>query len=252
MKSSVRTCESYLLTQADIGTSSPDWHRSVFQGLADRLGPQSGFPCPFSRNAFKNGLLRFAFVENTSDSSYRHLGRALAEYVELSRDWNGDINTAYPLLVAFSQEAAAAQTVEEYHEFGWTVLQKLHEIDPAPWPEGVGADPDSPFWSMCFNGMPLFCNMSHPAHRIRKSRNLGEHFIFVINPRERFDDVAGDTPSGRKLRAAIRGRIAAYDQSEHCLQLGTYGSGAVEWQQYGIIEESAERTERCPFMFRNP
>ena len=70
MKSSVRTCESYLLTQADIGTSSPDWHRSVFQGLADRLGPQSGFPCPFSRNAFKNGLLRFAFVENTSDSSY--------------------------------------------------------------------------------------------------------------------------------------------------------------------------------------
>ena len=126
MKSSVRTCESYLLTQADIGTSSPDWHRSVFQGLADRLGPQSGFPCPFSRNAFKNGLLRFAFVENTSDSSYRHLGRALAEYVELSRDWNGDINTAYPLLVAFSQEAAAAQTVEEYHEFGWTVLQKLH------------------------------------------------------------------------------------------------------------------------------
>lgn len=242
---------SSLVKQIHVGETTRDWHTKVLLDLGQRLGSGSAFPCPFSRNAFQKNLLHFIFVEGDDETSYRHLAQGLAEYVELSRDWDGDLNTAYPLLVAFSTEAITAKTVEEYHEFGWTVLQRLHELDPMPWPDDVGVDPDTPFWSMCFNGMPLFSNMSNPAHRIRRSRNLGEHFILVINPRERFDVVAGDTSAGRKLRASIRARIAAYDEAEHCRQLGTYGSGAVEWQQYGIIEENSERADQCPFMFRN-
>jgi N-omega-hydroxy-L-arginine synthase len=102
---------------------------------------------------------------------------------------------------------------------------------------------------MCFNGMPLFCNMSNPAHRVRRSRNLGEHFILVINPRERFDIFAGDSPSGRQVRSNIRNRIARYDGTPHSLQLGSYGNGGVEWSQYGLIEDNIERTDKCPFKF---
>lgn len=246
-----QTSESQLVDQLSISETTNDWRAKILYDLGRRLGSGSTFPCPFSRNAFNKGLLRFIFVEGNDETSYRHLALGLAEYVELSRDWNGDLNTAYPLLVAFSTDAIVAESVEAYHEFGWTALQRLHELDPMPWHDDVGVDPDTPFWSMCFNGMPLFCNMSNPAHRIRRSRNLGDHFILVINPRERFDVVAGDTSAGRKLRASIRTRIAAYDEAEHCRQLATYGSGAVEWQQYGIIEENAERADRCPFLFRN-
>ena len=74
---------------------------------------------------------------------------------------------------------ARARTVEDYHAFGWRILTDLHDLDPAPWPDEVPADPDSPGWSMCFNGMALFCNMSSPAYRKRRSRNLGGHFVIV-------------------------------------------------------------------------
>lgn len=226
-----------------------DWYHSVLMDVESRLGNDRDFPCIFSKNAFKNGALRFIFVENIEQDGILHLAEGLVEYVELSKEWNGSLNTAYPLVVAFSLGAIKGESVEGYHKFGWRVLQKLHEVDPAPWPAEVGTNPDAPSWSMCFNGMPLFCNMSHPAHRVRRSRNLGEHFLIVVNPRERFDIVAGDTPSGRKVRSNIRNRIALYDGVVHCPQLASYGNGGIEWWQYGISEENIERTDKCPFRF---
>jgi N-omega-hydroxy-L-arginine synthase len=141
--------------------------------------------------------------------------------------------------------------VSEYHAFGWRVLQKLHEIDPAPWPEEVGKNADSHSWSMCFNGMQLFCNMSSPAHRARRSRNLGERFVLIINPRERFDVFAGDTTSGRKVRSNIRKRIQRYDGIPHSSELGSYGTKGLEWWQYGLTDDDIKRTGSCPFKFRD-
>ncbi|WP_327070981.1 YqcI/YcgG family protein [Kitasatospora sp. NBC_01250] len=242
---------SIIIPQAQVGAVGADWHREVLRDVESRLA-DPGFPCVFSRNAFRKQLLRFVFVENTARGGLQHLADGLAEYVELSRAWDGSLDTSYPLIAAFLPDAVAARSVEEYHAFGWRVLQELHEIDPAPWPAEVGTDPHSDSWSMCFNGMPLFCNMSSPAHQVRRSRNLGDHFILVINPRERFDIFAGDTPSGRKVRSNIRRRIARYDGAAHSWQLGSYGAGGVEWLQYGLIEENAERTDKCPFLSREP
>ena len=101
--------------------------------------------------------------------SIRRLGEGLAEYVELSRRWDGQLDTAYPLVVAFAPDTTDAQSVDECHAFGWRVLEQLHEIDPDPWPEEVGKNADSPSWSMSFNGMQLFCNMSSPDHRARQA-----------------------------------------------------------------------------------
>ncbi|MFC9229879.1 YqcI/YcgG family protein [Streptomyces decoyicus] len=240
-----------LVSQARISEDGKDWHRAALKDIESRL-EDPGFPCVFSRNAFRKQLLKFIFVEDGETSGIQHLGEGLQEYVELSRAWDGRLDTSYPLVVAFSPDALDAHSVDDYQAFGWKVLQGLHEIDPEPWPEGVGTDPDSPAWSMCFNGMPLFINMSNPAHRTRRSRNLGEHFVLVINPRERFDIFAGDTPSGRKVRSNIRNRIGRYDGTPHSLQLGSYGAGALEWFQYGLVEENIERTDKCPFAFKKP
>lgn len=238
-----------LICQKRLSEEAKDWHRAVLNHLELRFGSDSGFPCVFSKNAFRKKILKFIFVENVEPRGIQHLAEGLKEYVEISNDWEGTLDTAYPLLVAFSLDAISAGTVEDYHAFGWDVLQKLHEVDSAPWPEKVANDPESQHWSMCFNGMPLFFNMSNPAHQVRQSRNLGEHFILVINPRERFDIFAGDNPGGRKVRSNIRGRIGRYDKSPHASQLASYGAGGIEWWQYGLVEENVERTDKCPFMF---
>ncbi|WP_326952353.1 YqcI/YcgG family protein [Amycolatopsis sp. NBC_01286] len=237
-----------LISQTRAGEDADGWHRAVLDDVESRLADPE-FPCVFSRNAFKKRLVKFIFVEHRGRREIRRLGEGLRDYVELSRAWDGRLDTAYPLVVAFSREAVAARTVDDYHTFGWKILQELHEIDPAPWPDDIGRDPRSGAWSMCFDGMPLFCNMSSPAHRVRRSRNLGGHFILVINPRERFDVFAGDTPSGRKVRSNIRDRIGRYDGIPHSWQLGSYGAGALEWCQYGLVEDNIERVDKCPFEF---
>ncbi|MCS7482449.1 YqcI/YcgG family protein [Umezawaea endophytica] len=224
------------------------WHRVAFDEVESRL-VDPDFPCVFSKNAFRKKIVKFIFVEDAGSDGVRHLAEGLTEYVELSRQWDGRLDTASPLVVAFSLDAVKVRTVDDYHAFGWRVLAALHEVDPAPWPEGVGRDPDSEAWSMCFDGMPLFFNMSSFAHRVRRSRNLGEYFKLIVNPRERFDVFAGDTPSGRRVRTNIRNRIERYDGTPHSWQLGSYHGGALEWQQYGLVEENADRADKCPFAF---
>lgn len=249
MEQSKNPIDAKLISQVEIEKNGKAWHVLVFKDIASRLSGDSEFPCIFSKNAFRKQLIKFIFVETIEEESWQYLAEGLTEYVELSKRWDGNLDTAYPLIVAFSLEVIQAKSVEDYQNFGWQVLQKLHEIDPDPWPEKVAHTPQDPLWSMCFKGMQLFCNMSNPAHSIRKSRNLGQHFILVINPRERFDIFAGNNPSGKKVRANIRNRIECYDGVPHALQLGSYENGGLEWTQYGLIEENIERTDRCPFKF---
>lgn len=181
-RATVRQNFNRLISQPRIEAEDGSWHSAAYRDVESRLGGDAGFPCVFSKNAFRKQLLKFLFVEDVEAEGMQHLAEGLKEYVEVSREWDNTLDTAYPLVVIFSRDAIANQTVEGYHAFGWKILQKLHEIDDAPWPEEVAIDPDSPGWAMCFDGMPLFCNMSSPAHQVRRSRNLGAHFVLVIGP----------------------------------------------------------------------
>jgi len=189
----------------------------------------------------------FSFVEDISDAAISAAGRDIKEYGALSRRWNGKLNSAVPLVMAFSQKAADFDQLSDYQTFGWNTLQDLHLRDPSPWPENVARQVHSPFWSFCHSDMQLFVNMSIPAHEKRLSRNLGQHFLFIINPRERFDIVAGDTPEGNKVRAQIRRRCQAYDGHPHAPVLGSYEKGELEWIQYALPEENGAPPMACPF-----
>tara|TARA_R110001606_G_scaffold8479_2_gene37433 strand:- start:27238 stop:28035 length:798 start_codon:yes stop_codon:yes gene_type:complete len=247
-KQSVTPTVTILQSQPYVAATAQGWHRRAYDDVYQRLATESGFPCVFSKNAIRKGLLKFIFIEGNAPEDVCRLARGLMSFVEISTDWNGDLNTAYPLVVAFSHEATQAQSLDEFHAFGWQILQRLHARDTHPWPEDVSYDPASASWSMCFGRMPIFCNMSNPAHIHRASRNLGDHFKFVINPRERFDKVAGNTPSGPKARANIRSRILAYDGQPHSPQLGSYGEQSLEWWQYALPDRNVERRDDlCPF-----
>lgn len=230
--------------------TEPAWHREVHDDLAARLTPPSAFPCTFSQNAFRRGLLRFAFVETLDKPGLAALREDLGAYVREAREWDGQVNTASPLIVAFSHAAIAPGPLAAQQQAGWKVLQDWIDHDPAPWPADVAPDPTAPYWSLCHDGMQLFVNMSSPAHQKRKSRNLGRHFLFVVNPRTRFDVVAGDTPEGRRVRAVIRERAEAYDGMAHAPQLGLYQKGELEWVQYALPDENTPPPARCPIAAR--
>lgn len=240
-----------LAFQPDIETSPlPGWRGDCASELLETLRPPSQFPCVFSQNACQRRRIVFSFVEGLDDASLAGAADDLAAYLRRADAWDGQVATAEPLAVLFSPETVRDSTVAGYHAIGWRILQYWHDHDPHPWPDGVSRDPHQPFWAMCYRGIQLFVNMSAPAHAVRRSRNLGRAFTFIINPRERFDIVAGDDPRGRRVRATIRDRIAAYDGVGHSPQLGSYEAGEIEWWQYGLAETNAPRTDACPFRLR--
>ena len=239
-----------LIAQSELarpGHSGADWHGAVLADLAQRLTPPSGFPCTFSQNAFRRELTRFIFVEGDTPADRAATRADLSAYIAEARGWDGQVNTARPLVIAFSPAAVPPGDLASYHAFGWRILQDWHDNDPAPWPEDVSRDPDTPYWSMCFDGMQLFVNMSAPAHVTRKSRNLGRHFLFIVNPRERFDVVAGETPDGARVREVIRARAEAYDGLPHAPVLGKFLKGELEWPQYALPDDNENFPSACPF-----
>jgi N-omega-hydroxy-L-arginine synthase len=226
------------------------WRNVIAKEILNKIGECSGFPCPFSQSAAKNGRLLFTFIDDNDSNSLHQSANDLREYLKRAARWDGKVSTAEPLLMAFNPEKFSADCVEAYHEMGWKVLQFWHDNDPEPWPMDVSVDPHSPFWSMCFAGIQIFVNMSNPAHKLRLSRNLGDAMIFVINPRKRFDQVAGDNPQGHKIREIVRQRIEAYDAISPSPVLGHYEAGDIEWLQYGLTESNAPRKDQCPFHSR--
>lgn len=240
-----------LLTQAELARLPPgDWRRGVYDDLAARLSPPSEFPCVYSQNAFRRGLIRTALVDQPGKAGLRAAGEDIAAYLADCRHWDGQVNSAKPLLIAFSPTVARFDSLEQYRAFGWRALQFWHDHDDTPWPEEVSPVPEQPFWSFCYRGTQLFVNMSTPLHARRKSRNLGRCFILVVNPRERFDVVAGDTPEGRRIRALIRARATAYDGLPHSPLLGSYQKGELEWVQYFLPDGNDTPPGRCPFRVR--
>ena len=237
--------------ETDAGALAP-WQQAAALGFLERLRMPTNFPCFFSQNACRRGRILFAFVDSLAPKDLARAADDLGAYVRRSREWDGDVATAEPLVVLFDPATVSADTVEAWHDIGWKVLQAWHDLDPAAWPDEVSRVPSSPFWTMCFAGMQLFVNMSNPAHRIRRSRNLGRAFAFIINPRERFDIVAGDNPRGRAVRERLRKRIHAYDGLPHSPALGSFEAGEIEWWQYGLKETNAAPSGTCPMRMRKP
>jgi FPC/CPF motif-containing protein YcgG len=241
-------CQSeFASPQSEVGDA---WKIQAFHDIRDRLDPPSNFPCLFSQTAFRKSNLLFSFVHDLSENSMQQSASELKDYVDRCEGWDGTLSSAEPLLVIFNPNNVHADECDTYNAIGWNVLQRWHALDPSPWPSEVSQEPSNAFWTMCFAGTQLFVNMSHPAHIVRKSRNLGGSLTFVVNPRERFDIVAGDNVTGRQVRRRIRDRILDYDGQGHSPDLGSYQAGELEWPQYGLNETNEPRSDTCPFQMR--
>ncbi|MFS0827518.1 YqcI/YcgG family protein [Pseudomonas phoenicis] len=203
------------------------------------------FPCLFGRKAMAARTCHVLFARARTAAA--DIARGAAQYIDLVRTAPAKARIGSPLL-AFIQTDEHS-TLAAQQTWAWSILQGMHALDPRPWPASLTQDPHDPQWAFCFNGMPLFVNMSFPGHRLMKSRHLGPHIVFVINPRENFDEVASaNTSSGQGIRAKIRQRVAHYNDGVMPQTLGFFGQpDNFEWQQYQLHETGALEPQRCPF-----
>jgi FPC/CPF motif-containing protein YcgG len=241
-----------ILTLADAeslraGHRLSPWAGAAYAELVAKVADPA-FPCTFGTVALRKGDLLMAFVEAAEGAARRQgVYDRLVEYTDRMRPLDHVTASLHPLAL-FLPAPAGVRTIEEYFAFGWSLLQWLHDRDPAPWPDRVPRDPDDPAWSFCFGGIPLFVNFKTPAHHQRRSRRMGGAYLLLIQTRDGFDVVAGDTPQGRRARSLIRQKLAAYDPIAPYPELAHFGTTENrEWKQYFVPDDNTPVTGRCPF-----
>lgn len=228
------------------------WAQEMMAQIASRFEMKDGpeFPCVFAQNAFARGnilCMPVSFRNGAYDMEFFYDG--LKDYLEASLEWDGSVNTAQPLLVLFEPVRHLSST-DDYQNLFISSMQYLIDHDPVPWVDGTPTAPEREFWSMCFQGQQIFVNVSHPQNQKRRSRNLCDCMVLVINPRERFDIVAGIHKKGFAMRQKIRENIDLYDDVPRSPLLGHYESGDLEWPQYFLPDSNDTPPLRCPLKFR--
>ncbi len=241
------TQELNLLAEQAHSQDNPDlWPLSAFTQIKS-IASRPDFPCYFAAKAFDTGGQQFLFCDTPdSPATLDNLATSLVEYLNIVERTSGWQALATIMFVVFKPLHPAA-TLEDYHNQGWRILDYLHRHDPKPWPADIPKDIEDPGWTFCFNGVSLFVNMSCPAHVNRKSRNVGDSFAFILQPRAGFDEVAGNNPKGNQVRRMIRARIGRYDTIGPSPALGSYGDGAtLEWKQYALQDNNEPNKAECP------
>lgn len=232
------------------------WGRDQIEAIVEKFdaepGTENGFPCIFAHNAFKRELVHFSLVPLLEDNTYdlQVFEKDLCEYLALCDQWDGNINSHHPLLVVF-QAMKTGQTTQFFEQIFYQSLQHLIDVDDVDWPSSIKLDADHHSWTMCYKGTEIFINVSHPNHDNRRSRNLGEGLVFVLNPRQRFDVVAPATKQGHLIAEKIRKNIDIYDHIPRTDLLGSYALDEHQWKQYMLPDDNDSEPLKCPLNFHN-
>ncbi len=232
--------------QRKAGHLSP-WGAQAYTAFCEKIADPA-FPCTFGTIALKKRKICFVFIEE-SDPSARLEGlvEALTAYAAFI--------TATPLVSAVMQPLAILMpppsgwtTLDDYFYHSWRLLEAVHRRDPQPWPSRIPEEPEAQGWSFCFNGVPLFVNVKTPLHERRRSRKMPGCYLWLVQAREGFDLVAGNTPQGHAARHRIREKLAAYDDLPIYPALGFHNDpDNRDWKEYFIPETNAPITTVCPF-----
>jgi len=207
------------------------------------------FPCTFAAPGFWRGFYRFAFLPDARTlPAAEELAATLDEYLT----WLTTVPPAdepYSVLIAFFEPTPAVDE-PEYRAVFEQLLQRTNVHDPAPWPTQVPQDANHRESTFCFGGRQLFLNANTPAHRHRRSRNLGASLTLVIQPRDAFDKIAN-----AKLRDGIRARIPKFDGIAASPEIGAFGDDRNrEFNGYFLSDDNDEARRRfeatkvCPFL----
>jgi uncharacterized protein len=226
----------------------PVWARFGYEALCRALeSREPGFPCIFGVQTYREGGLRFVFIEDDTDAAgLDALAEGLWAYVMTCRE------IGFTSLIAFfPPNSEDSSTLEEYRKRYWAMLQWLHEHDPVPWPDGVPDDPYDPDWEFCFGGMPMFVPANLPIYAKRRSRR-NPCFAILFQPRFVFDELIAQPQKLANARHLIRTRALAFDDVPVHPTIGVYGeSDNLEWKQYVLPDTSEPVLGECPLRLSN-
>lgn len=236
------------------------WGQSAISHILSKFeneaGPRTAFPCVFARNTVNRGNLRFLLIPYEPDNSRYELSllaSGLRTYIDQINVDALDVNHNRSLLVLFEpvfEPVATLTTTDQFKHIFIEAMQFLLDEDQRPWPSHVSKDPAHRTWTMCFHGCELFVNISHPAHVLRRSRNMGAGLAFIINPRKIFDIAAPANQQGSAITAKIRQNIDTYDDVAHSTLLGSYVLGEAQCRQYMIPDNNEDAPLECPLHFK--
>ncbi len=241
-----------VLVEGSDSVGLPDWVVPAFRQVTSILTGE-GFPCIFARQAnyLKSGWL--CCVDSVETESGRAaVKRAIEAYYGVLKRSTRERSIIMPLMTIV-KPCYPMLSLQEYRDQAWGLFQYLHDNDTEAWPIDVPTDPDRGDWSFCFGGIQLFSNVSDPAHKIHKSRNLGDSLVFAMQPRTNFDLVGGNNRKGRMVRKEIRDRAERYEGRPIAPHLGFYGTPENrEWMQMATkdSEDDVEFPKACPFRFK--
>jgi uncharacterized protein len=235
-------------TLASLRGMVPDWWHEAHSNLSQLLtSSDEWFPCIYAIRAHRNNTLRFVFLKNSSsDAAIFAFAKALSEYVKICHSL-----APYTAFLAFFEADHTNMPLEDHHALFWQVLQRLHEVDPSPWPDHIPIDPAEPLWEFCFDGEPMFVLGSGPAHVTRRSRHSAVRVI-SFQPRFMFDELIASPVLLSRARRIIRERILEMDGIPVHPTIRMYHEdGNREWRQYVIPDDNSPIEGSCPFHARS-
>jgi hypothetical protein len=202
------------------------------------------FPCHFGTVAEKSEKIYYAYVHHKEDPM---LPKIITEFLQQNHKFDNKLG-----LALFVPPEKNTLSFEEYKENFWDIMNFLQINNPLPWPKDQVHDPDEPLWNFCFNGEPLFVFANFPAYQNRRSRNLGNSLVIMIQSVDIFNGIEPGTPSGAKARKNIRERIKRYDYIEPHPNLG-HARAAVKhpWKLYVLPDDMNKLKGKCPFQHKD-
>ena len=196
------------------------------------------FPCLAAKGVFNSGGHDVhVYGELISLRSARRMASDLRRFATDSRATEGWMKSFVAIFPHHAPEN------EETFERGmWTLLQNLHDCEPADssWDASVSSDPAEADFSFSFAGVAMFVVGMHAASS-RLARRF-QHPAIVFNPRAQFDRLRAN---GRfeRLRAVVRDREVALQGSINP-NLADFGEASDARQYSGRATESEWQ---CPF-----
>lgn len=164
--------------------------------LLGEMVARSDYPCLGARSVFRRDAAEI-HVLPSMDGSLDALAGALRTF-GAAHDGSEELAS---FVTVFREPVPT--TEEEFEAALWGVLQRLHDIDEAPWPADVAQDPDDPRFAFSFAGTPFFIVGLHPWSS-RKARRSPLPMM-VFNLHRQFERLRADGQFER-MRTMIRRR----------------------------------------------
>lgn len=196
----------------------------------------------FCTNCLQKNKLHFHFVENSDNlSSLKELYQAILDFLVVIDNNSNDKDVNLITLIVFFNPNEVCDSIDEYANKSWKVLNELHKLDEVKWPNEIPKDVDDSKWSYCLCGQPIFITISTPLHSARKSR-YSKLLTFSIQKRTVFNEYP------EKVRKTISERVNIYDEITFYPYLKPYPSEkGNEKIQYMIPDHNISK---CPFEFK--